>query len=262
MRGRMWGRASIAACALLAGVLLLAPLGCGGGAADGGASRDTSHGEDGWSWTGEEAEEENGGETPAPADRTIYMCGRSVLGGWFDHWGWDYDPMNPVRFDGHYLVYREMDVPPGIADTAADAARAAAGAGVRTMFFKLCFADFTGGDEDSARENLRVNQGIIRDVVESAVEEEGLTLILGNALPMVREYTDEWLVWNHREYNRFLEELAVDYGGRVIILDLYGTLAAPEGWLLPRYASDPYDSHLSGAAYDALDSELEEVLGG
>ncbi len=87
------------------------------------------------------------------------MCGRSVLGGWFDHWGWDYDPGNPVRFGQYYLVYREMDVPPGITDSAADAARAAAAAGGETMFFKLCFVDFAGGDEYSARENLQGNAG-------------------------------------------------------------------------------------------------------
>lgn len=261
MNGKHRGRTTLAACMLLAMALLLSPLGCGGDVA-GEASGDTWHREEEPSRPGDWAEEEGGEESSVPAGRTVYMCGRSVLGGWFDHWGWDYDPGNPVRFGRHYLVYRGMNVPPGIAGTAADAAHEAAEAGSRTIFFKLCFADFSGGGEDGARENLLGNQEIIRDVVESAVEEEGLTLILGNALPTVREYTDDWLVWNHREYNRFLDELAGDSGGGIIVLDLYGTLATPEGWLLPQYAADPYDSHLSGAAYDALDTELEKILGG
>lgn len=263
MRGTAGKRAALAACLLLVAALLLTPIACGGSGGED-TGKDTSW--DTWQQgegqtSGDEAEEGSGKSGPVAADRTIYMCGRSVLGGWFDHWGWDYDPQNPVRFGGYYLVYREMDVPPGIADSAADAARTAASAGTEAMFFKLCFADFAGGDEDSARENLQGNKEIVRTVVETAVEEEGLTLILGNALPMVREYTDDWLVWNHREYNRFLDELADGSGGKVVILDLYGTLAAPEGWLLPEYAADPYDSHLNEAAYDALDAELEEVLG-
>ena len=264
MNAMVHRRAALAACVLLTTALFLSLLGCGGsgsGDADGDISGDGWQHEDEQPSDGGEAEEESGGENLLPADRTIYMCGRSVLGGWFDHWGWDYDPGNPVRFGQYYLVYREMDVPPGITDSATDAARAAAAAGSRTMFFKLCFVDFVGGDEYSARENLQGNEDIIRAVVETALEEEGLTLILGNALPTVREYTDDWLVWNHREYNRFLADLAGDSGGRIVILDLYGTLAAPGGWLLPEYAADPYDSHLNDAAYEALDAELGKILG-
>jgi hypothetical protein len=264
MNAKVCRGAALAACVLLTAVLLLSLLGCGG-SGSGDADGDTSG--DGWRQGEEqpssgESGEESGGGGRLPADRTIFMCGRSVLGGWFDHWGWDHDPQNPVRFGRYYLVYREMDVPPGIVDSAADAARAAAAAGSEAMFFKLCFADFAGGDEYSARENLQGNEDIVREVVETTVEEEGMTLILGNALPMVREYTDDWLVWNHHEYNRFLDELASEYGGKIVILDLYGTLAAPGGWLLPEYAADSYDSHLNDTAYDALDAELQKILGG
>ena len=264
MNAMVHRRAALAVCVLLTTALFLSPLGCGGSRGDdaeGDISGDGWHQENEEPSDGGEAEEESGGDSLFPADRTIFMCGRSVLGGWFDHWGWDYDPQNPVRFGRYYLVYREMEVPPGITDSAADAARTAAAAGSQAVFFKLCFVDFVGGDEYGARDNLQANNGIVRDVVETAVEEEGLTLILGNALPTVREYTDDWLVWNHREYNRFLDELASGSGGKIVILDLYGTLAAPEGWLLPEYAADPYDSHLNDAAYEALDAELGEILG-
>lgn len=86
--------------------------------------------------------------------------------------------------------------------------------------------------------------------------------ILGNALPTVREYSDAWLTWNHREYNRFLEGLAATHPGRVVVLDLYGTLASPGGWLRPEYALDPRDSHVNDAAYAALDPVLAQVPGG
>ena len=200
------------------------------------------------------------GDTVVRGEDVVYMCGRSVLGGWFEHWGWDYDYENPVRFGSYDLVYEEMDVPPGIVDTAIDAASAAAESGGGAVFFKFCFEDFVGGDEYEARENLEDNMRMVTEVAEAVVEEEGLTLIVGNALPMVREYTDEWLVWNHREYNHFLEELADASGGRVVVLDLYGTLSASGGWLRPEYAADAYDSHLNEAAYDALDLKLAEIL--
>lgn len=204
--------------------------------------------------------EEGNGDEFTRGENVVYMCGRSVLGGWFEHWGWDYDYENPVLFGSYDLVYEEMDVPPGIVDTAVEAARAAAESGAGTVFFKFCFEDFAGGDEYGAQENLEDNMRMVEEVAEAVVEEEGLNLIVGNALPMVREYTDEWLVWNHREYNRFLEGLADAYGGRVVVLDLYGTLSASGGWLRPEYAADAYDSHLNEAAYDALDSELAEIL--
>mgnify|MGYP005849850257 CR=1 FL=1 len=260
---------------LLAPLLLLTPLlllcaGCGARETvpengrvyeEEGTGREEGYGEEeGFGQEEGYGEEDNGGLTPA-GEGTIHMCGRSVLRGWFEHWGWDYDPGNPVRFGGHDFVYHQMDVPPGIVGTAREVARQVATGDGGIMFFKLCFADFEGGDEAGARNNLHDNERMVREVVESAVDEEGLTLILGNALPTLREYSDEWLVWNHREYNRFLEGLAGAYGGRVLILDLYGTLAAPEGYLRPAYAAGPHVSHLNDEAYDALDRALEEVLG-
>lgn len=249
----------LALSALSIAVVLFSFIACGG--SDGTTSQD------GWLDQGEEAVHENegsgeSGENTATAGAgVIHMCGRSVLGGWFEHWGWDYDPGNPVTFDGYTLVYHEMESPPGIVGTALKVVRQVGDRGGGTVFFKLCFADFVGGDEYGARENLETNKEIIRTITDAAASDEGLILILGNALPMVREYTDNWLVWNHREYNRFLDELAGSYKGRVLILDLYGTLAASDGWLRPDYASDPSDSHLNDKAYSALDKVFRGVLG-
>lgn len=257
------GKAPLLAVLLVIAALLVSALGCGATSQD--EAQDKSSGKE-WSDSEErssreeEAGEEDDHGSSIPAGRTVHMCGRSVLGGWFEHWGWDYDPANPVRFGSYYLVYQEMDVPPGIVDTAQEAAQETAEGGDEVMFFKLCFADFVGGGEYGARDNLESNMHIVRAVVEAAVEDEGLTLILGNALPMVSEYTDEWLVWNHREYNSFLEELADEYGDRVLILDLYGTLSTSSGSLRPEYAADPSDSHLNDAAYETLDAVLAQIL--
>jgi hypothetical protein len=258
LRLRIGIRISLAVlAALLMAALLFSSLGCG--------SSNETVSKDGWS---DQSETNTNGEETAAVEtgtsqtgtKTIHMCGRSVLGGWFEHWGWDYDPANPVKFDGYTLLYHEMDSPPGITDTAIAVAKEIGDKGGGIMFFKLCFADFVGGDEYSARENLAANEDIIREVTRVAVDQEGLMLILGNALPMVREYTDSWLVWNHREYNRFIEQLAEGYKGRVLVLDLYGTLATTDGWLRPDYASDPSDSHPNDKAYTALDKVLGGIL--
>lgn len=249
-------------CVIVCMILLAASLaslhaGCGGG---GGAGREEAPAGAEEVPPADDVAAEEGTGTSTRDVSTLHMCGRSVLAGWFEHWGWDYDPENPVRFSGHELIYHEMDTPPGIVDTALDVVREIARERGSALFFKLCFADFEGGDEETARANLENNTRIVR-VVADAATGEGLPLILGNALPMVREYTDEWLTWNHREYNRFLAELAAAHPGRIAILDLYGTLASPGGWLRPEYALDPYDSHLNDAAYAALDPVLARLLG-
>ena len=258
MSARVFRCTVVAVILLLLAVTAAACSGCGGEA----SSTSEENTWSGYEVPAEESDEEGGGSLDDVEGRmeVVHMCGRSVLGGWFEHWGWDYDYDSPHSFGSYGLVFHEMDVPPGIVDTAVDVAREAAAGGDGLMFFKLCFDDFEGGDEDEAAVNLEENKRMLSEIVEVAVEEEGLTVIVGNALPRVREYSDEWLVWNHREYNRFLEELSDAYGGRVIVLDLYGTLSTPEGWLRPEYAVDAYDSHLSEQAYDALDAELAGIL--
>jgi len=196
----------------------------------------------------------------ASSSKTIHMCGRSVLYGWFSYWGWEGDPATPVKFSGYDLYYHEMDSPPDITATALDVIRQMKLKGDQIMFFKLCFADFVGGDQDGARENLMANEEIIRTVVKAAVADGGLTLILGNALPTTKIYSDSWLTWNDREYNKFIDDLAAQYPGRVLILDLYGTLTTSDGWLRPSYATAPDDAHPNSQGYAALDKTLQAVL--
>lgn len=244
---------------LIIAVALFSGTGCGGA---GGPSSSAPQSSDEDGQAGNEMKPEDTGQAkPGSNSNAIHMCGRSVLGGWFYYRGWDGDPSHPVVFGDYKLIYHEMECPPDITRSALDVASQVRRQGDHLMFFKLCFADFVGGDPDGARENLEANKGIIRSVVKGAVEEGGLTLMIGNALPMVREYTDSWLIWNHREYNAFLEDLSGQYSGRVLILDLYGTLATPDGWLRPGYASDPGDSHPNAQGYAALDKVFQAVPG-
>lgn len=200
-------------------------------------------------------------ETAVPEENgaLVHMCGRSVLGAWFEHWGGSPDPAIPALFRGYALLYHEMESPPRITGSALGVIEGAGRGDL--LFFKLCFEDFEGGEEATARSNLERNQRIIETVV-GAASRKGLPVLLGNALPMVAEYTEYWLVWNHRQYNRFLERLASEHPGRVSVVDLYGVLASPDGSLRAEYALQPQDSHLNDAAYDALDGVLEGALYG
>ncbi len=186
------------------------------------------------------------------------MCGRSVMGGWFYHWGWDGDSAFPVGFAGRDLYYREVDSPPQIVDAARRVIRQAGPDGV--VFFKLCFADFAGGDRETAEQNLEANKDAVDAVVKAAQGQPGQVLLLGNALPVVKNDCDRWMVENQRAYNDYLESLASRASIRLVVVDLYGALATPEGYLNPAYASAPGDSHPNEAGYDALDSVLRSAL--
>jgi hypothetical protein len=179
------------------------------------------------------------------------------MAGWFEHWGWDGDPAVPAAFAGWELCYHEMESPPRITADARRVISAAGEGGV--VFFKLCFADFEGGDEETARANLERNRKIVDEVVDYSRQFPGQVLLLGNALPVVKEYCDRWMVWNQQSYNRHLEELAAS-GPRTVVVDLYGALAAADGSLQPRYAPDRYDSHPNAAGYAALDGALRSAL--
>jgi hypothetical protein len=238
---------------ILSLIALLGPAGCGKDQA-----QETDAGSKTWSI---KVDEQVGKDTNAPVpigSKVINMCGRSVLGGWFYHWGWQGDPATPAAFAGWNLYYHEVESPPGIVNGARQVIREAGPGGI--VFFKLCFADFAGGDRQTAEANLEFNKGIVDEVVQASRQQPGLVLLLGNALPVVQSSCDQWMVENQRAYNDYLESLTAISSVRIAIVDLYGTLATPEGYLDPRYASDPYDSHPNQDGYDALDPVLRAVL--
>jgi len=195
----------------------------------------------------------NTGTATAPPV-TVYMLGRSVMGGWFSHWGG-----SPYWQDRFTLEYHEVQSPPDIVASAQAIIDSLTLCQQPVLFFKLCFVDFVGGDSLSAQENLDHNVGYV-DSVYSAVFRRGLTMVVGNALPQVASATDRWLIWNHREYNQRLLYLASQHPGTLEVFDMYSVLADANGNLKPEYATGSDDSHPNEAGYSALDSVFFPLL--
>ncbi len=196
-----------------------------------------------------------GAQTEPPAVRSaagepqVYMCGRSVMDGWFSHWHGD-----DVIVGGYELIHRwASSLPDNIDDirTVADSIPAGANA---ALFYKLCFVDFEGGAANLAR-----NKADADAVLDYVVNVKHLKLIIGNALPKSQGDTDAALVSNHLQYNAYLASLAAAHPGQVWVFDLYGNLATAQGWLNPAY--DTGDGHPNDAGYTALDGPYMSLLG-
>ncbi len=197
-----------------------------------------------------------------PGDtHTIYMLGRSVMEGWFEHWGWDSDDNHPVVHGRFTLYHRTVEPPDGDPETMVNSVREIvdnipSGQGAE-VFFKLCFADFVGSSQSEAQANLTRNQGIVEGVYDIVVDENGHRLIVGNALPVPSNWIDEYIVWNQTQYNQWLLNLQSQHSGTVFVFDLYGILAGPTGAVRDEYTDgEPDDAHLNTAGYNALDDQF------
>ncbi|HAL30348.1 MAG TPA: hypothetical protein DCP20_06495 [Coriobacteriia bacterium] len=205
----------------------------------------------------ETASRESGAGTDdvAGTSRQVLVLGRSVMTDWMDHWG--ADASGTASLDGNSVTFREIEGPPGIARSAADAiASAPAGS---TVVFKFGFVDFNGGEYDDELDALMEYVAIVADAADAA----GTRLILGTALPRVEGETTQALLREHREFGRRIAEFAAerrDAGQAVMVLDLNAALADAEGALERGYAVSPDDSHLNDAAYDVLDTMLLKTL--
>lgn len=185
------------------------------------------------------------------------MLGRSVMGGWYAHW--TEDGSQPYNKDGFSLYYREIDGPDSIMDSVRSRVDEDGGrAGI--VFFKLCFVDFNGDDKDSARSNLKRNEGYVQKAYDIVVTGAGKKLIIGNALPQVKGATTGDLIWNHREYDKWLNEFAATHPGQVWIFDEYGILADGNGFLKKGFETSDDDSHPNDTAYTALDEGFFNLL--
>ena len=184
----------------------------------------------------------------------VYMLGRSVMNGWFNHWGSD-----PFFHKQYALRYREVDAPPDIVGSVRTIIDTLSGPEGSVLFFKLCFDDFAGGDQAAAQANLDRNLEYVQQVYDTAVRTRHLRLIIGNALPKVAKATDQWLVWNHRQYNARLSSFAGEHDS-VQIFDLYSILSETSGALKSKYATSADDSHPNDAGYTALDRPFFTLL--
>jgi len=206
----------------------------------------------------EEQTDETTDET-ATDKRKVLMMGRSVLEGWFMHWDSDFDYSKPVQHDGFAFYYKALEVPPDIVDSAKDFLEEEKDDNY-IVFFKLCFDDFEGSSKTEAKANLTRNKKYIQGVYDLVVKEHGLKLIIGNALPKVKDATDSQLVWNEQSYNSWLQQFAQEHPNEVYIFDQYSILADSDGNLKKEYAVDEYDSHPNDKAYSALDTAFYKVL--
>ncbi|MBN1193028.1 MAG: hypothetical protein JXA36_04990 [Coriobacteriia bacterium] len=229
---------------LVALLVVLGIAGCGGEDPAGGVQEAETTGSDARA------------DASADASREVLVLGRSVMTGWMEHWGGD--ASDAASWEGYTITFREIEGPPGIATSAADAiSQADAGS---TVLFKFCFVDFNGGEYD---DELDTYMEYVTEVADAA-DAAGVRLILGTALPKVEGENTPELVDEHREFARRVEELAAerrDAGQDVVVLDLNAVLSDGEGALEKGYAVSSDDSHLKGAAYDALDVELLKLLG-
>lgn len=184
----------------------------------------------------------------------VYMLGRSVMAGWFSHWGG-----SPYTHDRFTLYYHAVDSPPGIVTSAQAIIDSLVLCDEPILFFQLSLEDFTGGDSATAQQNLDRNVAYVDSVYEAAIG-RGLKLIVGNALPQVASATDQWLVWNHRQYNQRLLDLAAQHADTLRVFDMYSVLTDSAGNLNSAYATNSSDSHPNDAGYAALDSAFFPFL--
>lgn len=200
----------------------------------------------------EQGIEETGG-------KKVYMCGRSVMADWFVHWKrGDWDWSSPVNKNGFTFVYKELACPPEIAESFREIIQSVEDDAV--VFFKLCFVDFYGGTAEQASNNLRVNQGIVQNIVRAADTRSDLKLIIGNVLPVLSSSGDELLKGVYKDFNEFLIGVERDNADKVFVFDMYSVLSDSNGFLRAEYAISQDDSHLNRKAYDALDDRWFSLL--
>lgn len=193
------------------------------------------------------AGEPYGSEEAAASDpaMTVTMNGRSVMGGWMEHWGYSWE--GPVEREGFFLDYRELDGGDMASSFTSNVDGLAPGS---VVFFKFCFVDFDGSNLEQLKSTV--------DEVVAASNDRGLKLIIGNALPMHRADSDRSLLTEYEAFNAYLEQVAGQNPGTVWAYDLYGVLAGSDGWLKPSY--DVGDSHINEEAYSALDPSFFSLL--
>jgi hypothetical protein len=186
----------------------------------------------------------------------IILHGRSVTEGWFKHWG---VPAGRGARRGRFQLLHQVFEPyqPHLREWPRQMGAVAErfSRNVAAIQFKLCFVDF------KEETNLSVYFDLVREIYDEIVGRRKKVLIIGNALPAVKNESNAKIVAKHREYNRWLGEFAKRYPGRVLIFDQHLALADPTGYLKPEYAVSDWDSHLNQKGYAALDRAYFAFLG-
>ena len=193
---------------------------------------------------------------PPPAfSNRILMLGRSVMGGWFSHWGdWQH-----VTRDGYELFYGEMDSPPEIANSAIRIINQRNVDATWAVFFKFCFVDFDVYSQQEAQQRLNENKALLEQVRQEVRTNKKAYLIIGTALPEVSENSNQHIKWLHQQFNSWVKTLPPT-DSRIKVFDLHAFLVDGNGNLRNDYKAGNYDSHLNNKAYNALDQQFFPFL--
>jgi len=189
--------------------------------------------------------------------KQVFMMGRSVMNGWLRTWSPE-DPYKPIKKNNFTFIYKELSTPPDIVSSVRDYLKDADDN--TNIFFKLCFEDFTGGSSEEAKTNRERNQQYIEEVYDEVVGKKHLKLIIGNALPQVENATDEFIVDNHKSYNKWLTDFAKEHKDEVYIFDQYEILAGSDGSLKQEFEASSDDSHPNEDGYEAMDATFFNLL--
>jgi hypothetical protein len=162
---------------------------------------------------------------------------------------WQEDESYLGTYQGKKIRYYQLSTPPDIADSAITA--------ISTydsdiVFFKLCFADFNG-----EQDNLVENKRYVEEIYSEVVTKKHKKLIIGNALPQIAQDTTSEIKQEHQAYNSWLSNFAATHQ-HAQILDLYGMLSNSNGALKPEYAVG--DSHLNDNAYAKITPALIQAI--
>jgi hypothetical protein len=205
----------------------------------------------------------------------VAMAGRSVMGHWFKFWNFPemlsryaiYFPW-PIPYRVHtkgpYRLEYIRIVPPNPdradffygKETLSSLRAQVGGKRYDAVFFKLCFVDFRDrklNDEITMQKLFDCMKTLISDV-QAFAREEKASLILGNALPVLKP--GKYAQRLRREYNEWIGEYA-GKSGDIAVFDLFGLLADDQGSLRTDLARNPFDPHLNRKAYSILEKELD-----
>lgn len=208
----------------------------------------------------------------SPGDRIkIAMGGRSTMKLWFKHWNWPY----PLRLRTTYkpwpIPYRRYAkgdlfleylplMGPKSRDTGVPFGKKMISSfeegldkdHYEAAFFKFCFVDFPVKTKEEKGEKFQDLQRTVRDAYR-ATSQRNLKLILGNALPLPHPSADTLAL--QEDFNRWLREFESTRED-VMVFDLYGTLANPDGTFNMALAKAKDDHHPGDSAYTILDERF------
>lgn len=187
--------------------------------------------------------------------KRILMLGRSVMGGWFVHWG----NSNYASKNRYELFYGEMNSPPDIVNSANGIINQRNIDATWAVFFKFCFVDFDVYDQNEANQKLNELKNYVEQIRQEVRTKRNAYLIIATALPEVYSNTNQYIKWLHQQYNEWVKQLASS-DSRIKIFDMYSILVDSNGSLKSNYASGPDDAHLNHAAYNALDQQFFPFL--